>query len=322
MKISQLILFIMIFAGWSCQKQMETDPILPVKPIEPDVPPVVEPHTLYATQWKLVGIMYTETNSLKVLEPNSKDSYIIGMDFLERDLSINQSINVFYYSSTNELYGHYNANYTTQEISFSIYEEMKVPETGDGDLWLNIFPTVESFFVEENELRLYYNKNKNYLLFTNTFGYNGLIDSRSNRIENFWDKPLPKIQECLHGKWKVLLITNTSTLGNFRPANNIVKIDTLNNTIETTTDENDPWSYLNGKESNRWSFSYHWEFKDVYQGKIPYCTTYLMQNEDPEIEGWYFDKITKIVDDTLLFVTVDYPPERYGFEAYRFLKIK
>ena len=320
MRVYNLILLFMIFAGWSCQKQMDLE-----VPIVPEAPIAVEPRTLNGTQWTLTGIMETETNTLKVLEPDSKDCYSIWLDMRWDPIyMVNPAINFYCYSSANELYGNFDANYTTQEISFVIYEETKVAETGDGDLWLQIFPTVESFFLEENELRLYYNNSKNYLLFTQ--GSYDMSDLQANRFENLFDQPLHKIQECLHGKWKVLRTTHWGLPGNYLPANNIVNIDTLNNTVSITTNENDPWSYMNGRNPNG-TFSYNWKYKDVYRGIMgstppPHYTTYVMQNEDTDIEGWYFDKIMKIADDTLLFVVVDYHPEKSRSEEYLFLKIK
>jgi len=326
MKLCKLILIIMTFAGWSCQKQMDpVVPIVPEAPIDPEIPIDVEPRTLNGTHWKLVGIMEGETNTLKVLEPDSKNRYIICLDTQYGDIfMVNPSINACYYSSANELYGRFDANYTTQEISFVIYEETKVAETGDGDLWLQIFPAVESFFLERNELRLYYNNSKNYMLFTR--GSYDVSDLQANRSENLWDQPLHKIQECLHGKWKVLRVTHWGLPGNYYPANNIVSIDTLNSTVVITTNENDPWSYMNGQNRPYCSFSYNWEIKDVYRGIMgptqpPNFTTYVMQNEDHEIEGWYFDYIIKIVDDTLLNVVVDYQ-EKPTYRYYTFLKIK
>ena len=121
--------------------------------------------SLVGTKWKLVGIMDVKTNTLKVLEPkNCQRCYIIMFNSgLYEDDEYNT--NIVYYSSTNELVGNYNANYETQTISFRIYGGTKVGEVGDGEMWCNIFPTIKSFSFQKNSLRLYYNDQRNYLLF-------------------------------------------------------------------------------------------------------------------------------------------------------------
>ena len=71
------------------------------------------------------------------------------------------------------------------------------------------------------------------------------------------------------------------------------------------------------------SFSFRWERKEVYRFAVngmpypPDYTTYVMQN-DQEIEGWFFDKIT----NDILRVFVDYHPNQSNNEWYLFEKMK
>ena len=91
--------------------------------------------------------------------------------------------------------------------------------------------------------------------------------------------------------------------------------------VVITTDGNDPWSFMNRRNPNG-SFSFNWEFKNVYQlttGPVQYNQTYVMQNSDREIEGWYFfDMLAK----KQLRVVVDFSHGNSHYEVYCFLKLK
>ena len=71
------------------------------------------------------------------------------------------------FSSTNELQGIYNADYTTHTIQIVDFGGSKINEIGDGILYVNPFweMAIQSFSLQGSELRLYYNEKKNYLLF-------------------------------------------------------------------------------------------------------------------------------------------------------------
>jgi len=144
------------------------------------------------------------------------------------------------------------------------------------------------------------------------------IPPKTCNIENLYEQPLEVIQKCVQGKWKVLMVSRWGYLGLLHPTNTIVNIDTRNNKVVIEEDEGMSGliGYLNS------TFSYSWEKKEVYSsgvGARPPCyTTHVLQNNDQEIEGWYFDKI---INDTL-HVVVDYHPDKFDCEAYLFLKIK
>jgi hypothetical protein len=118
---------------------------------------------LVGTKWNCEGIMDTETGKLKTLEPKYNGvSYSIWFD---AGKCPNPDCNILCNSSTNELFGYYKVNYATQSISFTIFGGTKVNEIGDGEMWRNIFPTIKSFSLQNDMLHLYFNDQKNYLLF-------------------------------------------------------------------------------------------------------------------------------------------------------------
>ena len=115
--------------------------------------------TLQGSKWKLVGIGSLDKIALQELEPKDCEKcYTLTFD----------TDNTFQtFSSTNELQGFYKANYGSQTIQITDFGGTKRGEIGDGYLYWNhdIWHTVQTFSLQENELRLYYNANRNYLLF-------------------------------------------------------------------------------------------------------------------------------------------------------------
>jgi hypothetical protein len=106
--------------------------------------------------WKTAGIADVETDLLRELENNCEKCYTLTFDTDESSYTA--------FTSANTLKGSYNADYVTRSIRFVISQQTIVDEQNDGKLWQNILLTVESFSIQEDELRLYYNENKNYLL--------------------------------------------------------------------------------------------------------------------------------------------------------------
>ena len=136
-----------------------------------------DPTELIGTKWELVGVVDAQTGALKVLEPKDCDKcYTIS--FIE-DSVFNEStwfngrvdVEPGWYklfagrSPSNFLsvwYRHDNEKY-----SFEIYNigGTLVAENWDEPLFRNCLIAVQSFSLNKNELKLYYNENKNYLLF-------------------------------------------------------------------------------------------------------------------------------------------------------------
>ena len=121
---------------------------------------------LKGTKWKLVGIVDSETNTMEVLEPKDCEKCYTLM--FDSDKYAYAGYNIVYYSASNELVGNYEVNYATQTISFTRPGGTKIAEMGDGDMLREIIPTIQSFLFQGNELRLYNNSQKNYLLFKTT----------------------------------------------------------------------------------------------------------------------------------------------------------
>jgi hypothetical protein len=118
-----------------------------------------ESNFLIGTKWKLAGIGSLDKIALQELEPKDCDKcYTLTFD-------TDSTFSTF--SSTNTLQGIYRANYGTQTIQISDFGGTKINEFGDGVLYVNPFweKSIQSFSLQGNELRLYYNENKNYLLF-------------------------------------------------------------------------------------------------------------------------------------------------------------
>ena len=114
---------------------------------------------LQGSKWKLAGIGSLDKIALQVLEPkNCEKCYTLTFD-------TDSTFQTF--SSTNALHGIYSADYGTQKIKITDFGGTKIGEIGDGNLYWNhdIWHTVQTFSLQKDELRLYYNENKNYLLF-------------------------------------------------------------------------------------------------------------------------------------------------------------
>jgi len=140
-----------------------------------------ETNPLEGTKWKLAGIVDTSTNELMVLEPKYLD------DFFSRVYDVNDFYTLMFdkddaftgRTTTNIIMGTYtflktdlenldksnNEKYVTNSIFFDSFGGTKLGELGDGKLWWDIFPTIRFFSLQEKELKLFYNDNKNYFLF-------------------------------------------------------------------------------------------------------------------------------------------------------------
>jgi len=114
---------------------------------------------LEGTKWKLVGIGSLDKIALQELEPKDCEKcYTLTFDTDKSFLT---------FSSTNELQGIYNADYTAHTIQIVDFGGSKINEIGDGILYVNPFGemVIQSFSLQGSELRLYYSEKKNYLLF-------------------------------------------------------------------------------------------------------------------------------------------------------------
>jgi hypothetical protein len=114
--------------------------------------------TLKGTKWKLVGIVDAQTGELQVLEPNNcEECYTLTF---ETDSMCRGN------SSSNLIVVKFDVNYKTSAFCISNIGGTEICEILDGDLYRNTLYEVQSFFYTENALILYFNENKNYLLFS------------------------------------------------------------------------------------------------------------------------------------------------------------
>ena len=143
----KFIAIMLIFAGSfsACSKISE---------LKNDSQVVNEPNLLANTKWKLVGIVDVETGKFTELEPKDHKNVYTLM------FHPNDSISGL--TTCRPVYGTYS------RFSFIIRLNIipfRIKEGGDGDLYVKTFETLSTFSRQGNELKLYYNDNKNYLLY-------------------------------------------------------------------------------------------------------------------------------------------------------------
>ena len=157
MRVHKLILFMFFSACLSCQNQTEQE--------EPESIP------LTGTKWKLVGIVNAKTGALKVLEPkdceNEEFKKMLGLkDCVECYCPTFDTDSIFsFHTATNLLHAIFYINYNTMCFRIRIIGGTKVNAFFDERLFRETLYAVQSFSFQENELKLYYNDEKNYLLF-------------------------------------------------------------------------------------------------------------------------------------------------------------
>ena len=115
---------------------------------------------LLGTMRKLAGIVESKTGLLKVLEPiNCLKCYTLSFDSRKNKFAT--------FSSSNELVGCYSISDTMFSFEVTLFGGTKVAEIEDGSFYVAPFwkKTIQSFSLNENELRLYYDNRNYYLLF-------------------------------------------------------------------------------------------------------------------------------------------------------------
>jgi len=108
--------------------------------------------SLAGTKWKLAGIVDTQTGTLTVLDPKDCDS-CYSFTFDTDSTASGNSI-------TNVLLVRLNA-----EVPIVIATEVADCHIGNCSLFYNAIQLIISYELKNNELKFYYNDNKNYLLF-------------------------------------------------------------------------------------------------------------------------------------------------------------
>ena len=118
--------------------------------------------SLVGTKWKLVGIVDVPMDTMQVLDLQyCRDSNQCYTIFFESDNTFTT------YSSLNEFVGIYEADYKTYSFQVIRLGGTQAIDTGGGMYYTNPFDqkTIQSFYLKENELRLYFNNNGNFLLY-------------------------------------------------------------------------------------------------------------------------------------------------------------
>jgi len=128
---------------WSCQNNMGSN--------GEDI------NFLKGTKWKLAGIFDTEKGNLKVLEPKNCEKCFV--------LTFNTDSTLLTYDGANDFLGAYKIDFVTHNMHISYLLGTKIAPPGDGSLYIRSLEIIQSFSMKKNELKLFYNDNKNYLLF-------------------------------------------------------------------------------------------------------------------------------------------------------------
>jgi hypothetical protein len=114
---------------------------------------------LQGTAWQLVGFVDVETGEIKEIDPKEEDRCLYCT------LEFNTDNTFLAFSTANEIWGNYEVDYTTNNFRFVRVWSTLIYEPGDGDRYCEALRIIRSFSTQKNELRLYYNDKKNYLLF-------------------------------------------------------------------------------------------------------------------------------------------------------------
>ena len=119
-----------------------------------------ETNPLKGTEWKLAGFVDKEKGTLKVPEP--KDCINCYMLKFGTDT-------IWGVTSWNLFRADCKINYEAHSIHIFSYEGDLAGEQGDGWIYRDALFSVQFFSFRKNELRLYYNNKKKYLLFIQNY---------------------------------------------------------------------------------------------------------------------------------------------------------
>ena len=116
-----------------------------------------ENKSLVNTKWKLIGIVDVETGVLTELEPK-KCQECYTLVFMTNDV-------LRTFSCSNRYSGQYLVDYKTNSLKIGSFIGTRANELFDGKLYIRLLESIQPFSMKKNELYLYYNDKKNYLLF-------------------------------------------------------------------------------------------------------------------------------------------------------------
>ncbi len=146
---------VLLFAA--CEKKNECE--------KTNTSPIIDSQqsTLENTKWKLVGFVDVAEECLKRAEPTKDCGKYYNC---EKFYTLHFTDSILYgYTTTNSFNAISDIDYTKNTIQVKITLTPEVGEMDDGYLYSDILHEVQSFSFQNNELRLYYNNRKNYLLY-------------------------------------------------------------------------------------------------------------------------------------------------------------
>jgi hypothetical protein len=153
---------------------------------------------LSGTQWKLSGIADVETNVLKELEPAEyEDGYTIVFDTDSTGWSMS-AINTIMVK-------------LWPETTIKGLKKVKDTVLGDVKLFYDIIETVRSYELVNNELKFFYNEEKNYLLFSRVFDDEGRCYIDTNNLNGTGYVFLNSVPSELQNKKNVTYIIYNET---------------------------------------------------------------------------------------------------------------
>jgi len=157
---------------------------------------------LRLTTWKLVGIVNTKTGNVKELKIQDESNYYISFE----DFNY---INGF--STANKLRGVYFPCYEDHSLLINCVRLTDFSELFDGALYVSLLNKVQFFALKENELRLYFNDKRDYLMFKNCncweMNCSNKYDINKNEYIMTWIEP-DIVSNSSDNKW---IVENNTT---------------------------------------------------------------------------------------------------------------
>jgi hypothetical protein len=239
---------------------------------------------LAGTSWKLSGVVDVSTGVMSFPSICST----ICENRMCYSLNFNTDGNLNTYSSANEYWGTYivelrdDGDKTDYRININdlIGTKRYGEECDDGDkLWEKSFQTVKSFVLQENELKLFYNDDQNYLLF--------LRYSEDKSLVGEWEmlKEESYNQSLVGTSWKLYSINGTgfiSLVDNLCPDVDCYSLKfKKDGTLRITSSVNESWGTYT-VVSNEDKVFYNIYIADIIGTKVDYLT-----HEDVSLDdGW------------------------------------
>jgi hypothetical protein len=128
--------------------------------------------SLAGTSWKLFDVIGDDRDWWAVSDrPSNYGDKLYTLEFKDDSTFIT-------YSWVNEFYGTYTMNFSGDDVFYSINFSSGTKVGGPPDLWWDTHLLVETFTVQENELKLFYNDGENCLLFKPL----AVADGQENRL--------------------------------------------------------------------------------------------------------------------------------------------